>query len=1049
MHSLKALTSLTLLTLMMTLGMVELQRANAQVVIVQQGGEIFDTWTSFGGTITQETAKTGLHSIRIGRGNPSNNLSDPATDAISIELVPINTTGFTNISVRISHSVRCPGVGEGMDTREGVVFNVSLDGGPWQIIDSVQGFSNHCYGWTTTTGGVGGSWQATNPVQFSIPNGTNSVAVRIYTAKRTNPPFTTADSSQFDRGDEGVFLDDIELLAIVPAGPTVTLTSSPQPACPGQAITFTATAAGTGSFVNTPNFTFLDNGVSAQSGASNTFTWTPGTFAAGDSVRVLLSDGANPPNAFVASSAVVIPTIQPAAAVFNSDSGNVSFCGGDTLVYVIHGSLPQATGAIYRLYQGNTATALQRFADGDSLTFRLPIPNTAAAYSFTYRTTLGTCQSSGNDTLDLIVTPTPIVALNPPSASICPSGSVALNATVATGSLPTTTYVWELNGSPLPTVGPTHNATQAGQYVVRAVNGNCSTRDTAIVTQVAGPSFTLGPDTALCANGSYIEYGPAAPAGFTYSYAWSKNNAPIGGNTKNLTIIGAGTYILTVTQQPGGCIGADTINVAVGIPAQLDAPDTVYLCPGGTVSITASSTNPPGQTYAWSLPAPNTNLNTVTVSTLGQLSVVVTSADGCQATALIDVVTSPIQGATLGPDLVLCANSSLTLQLNLPGGQPMPAGTTYLWSTGATSPIISVNAPGNFSVTATLNGCAVVETLVVSPAGLPPAGFLGADTTACRTVLTVAINLDAPPLTGVVYTWFVNGAPTGFVGATYPAVFSGSYVAVATNGPCTISDTMVLTIDSLPPAFSLGGQRVLCAGQSITLSVPLGFTNYAWSRDGVLLGGSSNNQLAFSAPGLYAVTASHPCGTRTASVVIVAGGTLPTAQNVDTTFCVPEGELTGYTAIGPRGYASYEWSNGSTSRVLFIPANGDSVTETLTATDSCGGTLTVTHTIRFVPGGGLGPMPTAFTPNGDGFNETFGPMGAVLPENYVLLIFNRWGQLVFEADQPGEHWNGTFQNNGDEILQQGIYMYRVQVGTCGGGVDLRFGHVVLINGQQR
>jgi gliding motility-associated-like protein len=590
--------------------------------------------------------------------------------------------------------------------------------------------------------------------------------------------------------------------------------------------------------------------------------------------------------------------------------------------------------------------------------------------------------------------------------------------------------------------------------VVRAINGNCTTTDTAIVTQVAGPSFTLGADTALCANGSFIAYGPAAPAGFIYSYAWTQNNNPVGVNQQNLTIIGPGTYILTVTQQPGGCIGADTLVVTTGIPAQLDAPDTVYLCPGGTVSITASSTNPPGQTYAWSLPAPNTNLNTVTVNVLGVISVVVYSADSCIAAKLLEILPSPIQNATLGPDLVLCAGSSLNLNLSLPGGQPMPAGTTYLWSTGATSPSITVNAPGNYAVTATLNGCAVVETLVVSPAGLPPVGFLGNDTSLCLNALPVAYNLQAPTLPNVTYAWFLNSIPAGTTGSTYPVTQPGTYVAVATTGTCSISDTVVITFDTLPPAFTLGGQRVLCAGQSITLSAPTGpsgFSGYAWTQDGNPLAETSN-QLTLSTPGLYAVTASHPCGTRTSSVVITGGGAPPPAQSVDTTFCVAENVSVvnnGYTAYGPRGYASYSWSNGSTSRILFIPANGDSATEVLTATDSCGGILTVTYTIRFVPGGGLGPMPTAFTPNGDGFNETFGPVGSVLATNYELLVFNRWGQLVFEADQPGEHWNGTFQNNGDRILQQGIYTYRVQVGTCGGGFEARYGQVVLINGEQR
>jgi len=52
-------------------------------------------------------------------------------------------------------------------------------------------------------------------------------------------------------------------------------------------------------------------------------------------------------------------------------------------------------------------------------------------------------------------------------------------------------------------------------------------------------------------------------------------------------------------------------------------------------------------------------------------------------------------------------------------------------------------------------------------------------------------------------------------------------------------------------------------------------------------------------------------------------------------------------------------------------------------------------------------FPSAFSPNGDGLNDRFGPMGSVTAvKQYKLNIYNRWGQLVFYSQQPVEQWDG-------------------------------------------
>lgn len=70
-------------------------------------------------------------------------------------------------------------------------------------------------------------------------------------------------------------------------------------------------------------------------------------------------------------------------------------------------------------------------------------------------------------------------------------------------------------------------------------------------------------------------------------------------------------------------------------------------------------------------------------------------------------------------------------------------------------------------------------------------------------------------------------------------------------------------------------------------------------------------------------------------------------------------------------------------------------------------------------------MPNAFTPNGDGNNEEFGPVGIFRGiRNYSMIILDRWGGQVFSSTTPEEKWNGRVKNTG-RWAKQGVYSYRI------------------------
>lgn len=66
-------------------------------------------------------------------------------------------------------------------------------------------------------------------------------------------------------------------------------------------------------------------------------------------------------------------------------------------------------------------------------------------------------------------------------------------------------------------------------------------------------------------------------------------------------------------------------------------------------------------------------------------------------------------------------------------------------------------------------------------------------------------------------------------------------------------------------------------------------------------------------------------------------------------------------------------------------------------------------------------VPNAFTPNDDGLNDSFGALGYGV-KDYHLIIYNRWGQLIFESEEQNKQWDGTYHGVKAPI---GSYVYSI------------------------
>src|SRR5207249_4956521 len=142
----------------------------------------------------------------------------------------------------------------------------------------------------------------------------------------------------------------------------------------------------------------------------------------------------------------------------------------------------------------------------------------------------------------------------------------------------------------------------------------------------------------------------------------------------------------------------------------ITAGGSTTFCQGGSVLLTAASA---GTSYLWSNGA---TTQAITASSSGNYSVAVTNSNNCSATSAATIVTvNPLPTATItaGGSTTFCQGGSVLLTAS--------AGTSYLWSNGATTQAITVSSSGNYSVAVTnSNNCSATSATTLITVNLLP-----------------------------------------------------------------------------------------------------------------------------------------------------------------------------------------------------------------------------------------------------------------------------------------------------------------------------------------
>lgn len=123
-----------------------------------------------------------------------------------------------------------------------------------------------------------------------------------------------------------------------------------------------------------------------------------------------------------------------------------------------------------------------------------------------------------------------------------------------------------------------------------------------------------------------------------------------------------------------------------------------------------------------------------------------------------------------------------------------------------------------------------------------------------------------------------------------------------------------------------------------------------------------------------------------------------------------------YVRFEKQNGISYKWFDETTSNPKLITQAGY---YWLRASTACTDT-TVFFSIKDSACQCTVFIPNAFTPNDDAVNDVFTPMAACELTDFSLLVFNRWGEVLYQSENAGMHWDGTYKG---EIVQNGLYYY--------------------------
>ena len=812
-----------------------------------------------------------------------------------------------------------------------------------------------------------------------------------------------------------------------PGAPTITLTNTPASCSPGSDGTATAVVTPAGAYTytwspaptggqGTLNATGLNGGVF-------TFTATPATGCAGTGTTTVTQP--NGPTATFTSTNVSCFGLSDGTATITASAGSPGYTytwtGGPTT------GLP-ATAAVTGLAAG------------------------------TYTCTIGDSKGCSIAQPIVITQPTLLTVTASGVAATCSGKCNGQVICIPTGG--TTTYTYSWSGSAC--VGASCNAVCAGTYTSSITDAHgCKATATATVTEPTPIVLTMFPVASHCnkPDGSDSVSATGGTPGYTYS--WSPGPGSVTAGYHNIP---AATYTVTVLDNHG--CSSTSNNVVPNLPGvnitQVSStPVTCFAGSDGTAKDSASGGFPP-YAYAWT-PSGGA-AGTATGLSAGPYTCTVTDSKGCTNSVPVTIIQPSLLTLTVGGPATICIGQCTDLTATAAGGSP---AYTYSWiQNGTAIPSTHVCPLTTTIYTVSVmdsHGCFTAPQTVTITVDPPLEVVTAAGGTVCPgspyTLGCTATGGNGNysylwlPATGLNNANVQNPVATPAVTTTYTVIVSDNC------GTPTDSATVTVTLWPLPVVNFTTTDTVQCAPMCVNF---VGTSNPAcqsatWDfGDGTTPLGNKCDSIrhCYSVAGtytaIYTVTDIHGCkGSKTIPNFINA---LPrpvaafTAAPQPTTIVQPTISFTDQSTNA----VSWMWSFGN-------PADSTSIIENPKFTYLDTGCYTVTLMVTAANGctdKTTGPVciqpefdfyaPNTFTPNGDGVNDSWSPKGiGIDPNNYDMMIFDRWGNLLYETHTWGQGWDGK-ANGGSKIAQIDTYVWKVNLKDVFGYKHQYLGHCNII-----
>ena len=365
---------------------------------------------------------------------------------------------------------------------------------------------------------------------------------------------------------------------------------------------------------------------------------------------------------------------------------------------------------------------------------------------------------------------------------------------------------------------------------------------------------------------------------------------------------------------------------------------------------------------------------------------------------------------------------------------------TYVWTpSGGTNATASGLSAGNYICTIT-NECGNSTTQTVTIT----------ETAAYQLNATViqptcgnnngCIYFDPSPAGTYFYDW---PFPTVMIVDSICNLAPGSYdITINSASGCPRDTTIIIAgsstftvIETIAPA-TCGASDGSISVSITTGSAPFSFS---WSA-----GGSNGNSLTNLASGNYSVTITDQNGCSVTESYLVPQNNFFGINVFPISSTINPG---GSVQLNASGATSYTWSPSSSLNCSDCSnpiASPNENTVYMVIGQNSGGCIDTAYTSITIQEEEFLYVPNTFTPDGDEFNNTFFPIfsDAFDAQNYLLTIYNRWGEVIFQTRNKKIGWNGSYNGR---LQQNGVYTWKISLKTKNLDDTKEYhGHVLLI-----